>query len=96
MIKIPMTTQVVELMMSMVMTINNDAECDSNADDAGLDDQELICNEPSVRPALSLNCTASAYITYKVHNTQKVDRVQYTQTVFQSIFQIMCICSVHS
>ena len=76
-----MIMQAVEVMMSMVMTINNDAECDSNADDAGLDDQELICNEPSVRPALSLHCTPSKYITYKVHNTQKVDRVQYTQTV---------------
>ena len=77
--------------MSMVMTINNDAESDSDSDDAGVDDQELICNEPSVRPALSLNCTASAYITYKVHNTHKVNRVHYTQTVFQSIFHTTCL-----
>ena len=76
-----MIMQAVEVMMSMVMTINNDAESDSDSDDAGVDDQELICNEPSVRPALSLHCTPSKYITYKVHNTQKVDRVQYTQTV---------------
>ena len=56
--------------MSMIMTINNNADSDSeDADDAAVDDQELICNEPSVRPALSLHSTASKYITFKVHNT---------------------------
>ena len=54
-------------MMVLGMTINKDSvDSDDDAgvdsdDDAAVDDQELICNEPSVRPALSLHCTASTF-----------------------------------
>lgn len=61
-IKIMMTMYVVVMMMGMMvlgMTINKDS--DDSDDDAAVDDQELICNEPSVRPALSLHCTASTF-----------------------------------
>ena len=68
-------------MMVLVMTINNDADAGDDAgagadvdDDAGDDDQELICNEPSVRPAPSFHCTASTLhsVCRTVHNTHKL------------------------